>query len=85
MTARTKLKYEAELLAEFKDLSEAQQAKLLRFIRFFKEEILLAQDDDKEATLRHAGQLADLSPEEKERFAGAIRRRSLFGRRRVRL
>jgi len=85
MTTRTKLEYEAELLAEFQGLSEVEQAKMLRLIRFFKEELLLSPDEDKQGVLCHAGLLTDLSPEQEERFAKAVRRRSLFGRRRVRL
>jgi len=83
--SRSKSRYEAELLAEFKDLPEEEQAKLLRLIQFLKEEILLPKRGDKEAVLRHAGLLADLTLEEEERFAEAVRRRSLFGGRQVRL
>ena len=80
----SKSRYEAELLAELKGLPEEEQAKLLRLIRFLKEEIL-PRGGDKKAILRHAGLLADLSPEEEERFEEAVRRRSLFGERSVRL
>jgi hypothetical protein len=80
----SKSRYEAELLAELKDLPEAEQAKLLRLIQFLKEEIL-SRGGDKEAILRHAGLLADLTPEEEERFTEAVRRCSLFGGRQVRL
>lgn len=83
MATRAKSEYEAELLAEIKDLPEAEQAKLLRLIQFLKEEILLPKGDDKAAILRHAGLMADLTPEEEERFTEAVRRRSLFGGRRV--
>ena len=83
--AGPKSRYEAELLAEIEELPEAEQAKLLRLIQFLKEEMLFAKGDDKAAILRHAGLLADLSPEEEERFAEAVRRRSLFGERSVRL
>lgn len=79
--------YARELLSEFKDLSETEQAKLLKLVRFLKEEILqepLAAPD-KAAILRHAGLLADLSLDEEKRFTQAVRRRSLFGARRARL
>lgn len=85
MATRAKSKYEAELLAEIKALPEEEQAKLLRLIQFLKEEILRPEGEDKEKILRHAGLLADLSPEEERRFAEAVRRRSLFGERQVRL
>ena len=78
------MRYEAELLAEIKDLPEVEQAKLLRLIQFLKEEILLPKGGDKPAILRHAGLLADLAPEEEQRFEEAVRRRSLFGGRQVR-
>ncbi len=85
----TKSRYAGELLAELKDLKEEEQAQLLKVVRFVKEEILQepvsAADRDKEAILRHAGLLADLSSEEKERFEHAVRRRSLFANRPVRL
>ena len=79
--------YEGELVAELKDLSAVEQAKLLKLIRFLKEEILQEPADlsDKAAILRHAGLLADLSPEEEQRFTQALRRRTLFGNRRTRL
>ena len=81
--------YEEKLLEELKDLSEVEQAKLLKLIRFLKEKILQERTDsatkDKAAILRHAGLLTDLSPEEEGRFAQAVRRRSLFGDRPVRL
>ena len=87
MSARSP--YAGELLAELKDLSEEEQAKLLKLIRFLKEEILQeptsGAEMDKEAILRHAGLLADLSATEKERFEQAVRRRSLFADRPVRL
>lgn len=87
MTAKSR--YAGELLAELQDLTEAEQARLLKLIRFLKEEILLESEfhaeQDKAAILRHAGLLADLSVEELERYEQAVRRRTLFGDRHVRL
>jgi len=79
--------YEGELLAELKELSEAEQAKLLKLIRFVREEMLQESFSlsDKDAILRHAGLLADLTPEEEQRFSHAVRRRPLFRNRRIRL
>ena len=81
----SKSRYETELLAELKEFPEEEQAKLLRLIQFLKEEILRPKGEGKEEVLRHAGLLADLTPEEEERFTEAVRRRSLFGKRQVRL
>ncbi|OGF53391.1 MAG: hypothetical protein A2Z21_07005 [Candidatus Fraserbacteria bacterium RBG_16_55_9] len=68
----TKSRYAGELLAELKGLTEEEQAKLVKVIRFLKEEILqeptCEAEMDKEAILRHAGLLADLSSQERERF-----------------
>jgi hypothetical protein len=86
---------EEELLEELKALSAIERAKLLKLIRFLKEEMLAqppardaleeSREASKAAVLRHAGLLADLTPEEEQRFTEAVRRRRLFGRRRVRL
>lgn len=84
---KTKSRYEGELMGELRGLSEAEQAKLLKLVRFLKEEVFEEPLPrvEKEAVLRHAGLLSDLTPEEERRFEEATRRRSLFGRRRVRL
>lgn len=83
----TKSRYEGELIEELKELSEAEQAKLLKLVRFLREEIFpeSSRSTDKAAVLRHAGLLSDLTPEEEQRFAEAVRRRSLFGDRQARL
>jgi len=82
--ART-YQHEEELLEELEALSAEERAKLLKLIRFLKEEMLLqipARSDleepreaSKAAVLRHAGLLADLTPEEERRFLEAVRRR----------
>lgn len=85
----TKSRYAEELLEELQDLTEAEQVKLLKLIRFLKEEILqefeFRAEQDKATILRHAGLLADLTPQERERFEQAVGRHSLFGGRSVRL
>jgi hypothetical protein len=91
----TTSRHEEELLEELKALSAVERAKLLKLIRFLKEEILPetpahtefeeSSEASKAAVLRHAGLLADLTPEEEQRFMEAVRRRRLFGGRRVRL
>ncbi len=83
----TPCRHEEELLEEFRGLSEVEWAKLLKLVRFLKEEILpeTPASSDKAAVLRHAGLLADLTPDEEQRFTETVRRRRLFGKRRVRL
>lgn len=95
MAPRSRYEEEEELVEELKALSAVERTKLLKLIRFLKEEILLqtptrgglkeSREAAKAAVLRHAGLLADLTPEEEQRFTEAVRRRSLFGKRRVRL
>jgi len=84
-----KSKYEAQLWQEVKGLKEPEFLKVIKLVRFFKEEFVEKEVSKKSANkadiMKYAGLLKDFSKEEERVFDEATKRRSLFAERKTSL
>jgi len=82
----TKMNYERELLKEIKDLSPSDKVRIIRMVHFMKKEILEKnKKDSKLIIMDYAGMLENLTDDESDRFNEAVKRKSLFRDRMIRL
>jgi hypothetical protein len=80
------MNYERELLKEIKDLSPSDKVRIIRMVHFMKKEILEKnKKDSKLIIMDYAGMLENLTDDESDRFNEAVKRKSLFRDRMIRL
>ena len=81
-----KINYEQELLKEIKGLNQSDIARIVKMVHFVKKEILgRNQEGAKMQIMGYAGMLKNMTDEEAELFNEAVKRKSLFRDRAVRL
>jgi hypothetical protein len=82
----TKMNFEQELLKEIKGLTQSDIARIVKMVHFVKKEILgKKKEDAKLQIMGYAGMLKNMTDEETELFNEAVKRKSLFRDRAVRL
>jgi hypothetical protein len=82
----TKTNFEQELLNEIKGLPESDIARIVKLVHFVKYEILgRKKEHAKRQILGCAGMLKNMTDEETDIFNEAVKRKSLFGGREIRL
>jgi hypothetical protein len=82
----TKMNFKQELLKEIKGLTQSDIARIVKMIHFVKKEILgRNKEDAKLQIMGNAGMLKNMTDEETELFNEAVKRKSLFRHRAVRL
>lgn len=82
----TKMNLEQELLKEIKGLTQSDFLRIVKMVHFVKKEILGKKKEDvKQQIMGCAGLLKDMTDEETALFNEAVRRKSLFRDRMVRL
>jgi hypothetical protein len=81
-----KINYEQELLKEIKGLTQSDIARIVKMVHFVKKEILgRNQEGAKLQIMGYAGMLKNMTDEEAELFNEAVKRKSLYRDRAVRL
>lgn len=81
-----KMNFEQELLNEIKGLNQLDLARIIKLVHFVKYEIFgKKKTDAKQQILSCAGMLKNMTDEERDIFNQALKRKSLFSNREIRL